>query len=238
MHLKSLAFPLAVSALLAGCSVPVPDAVTRLDNTLSFAAAADSVQLQHQAEALSRMARDLERKSRVKGAVTGAAVGCGLVLVSGSHAKDCVAGAAAGGAIGAVVGHQAGKRQVQKRVDLVSANALVRSLRGMTDHMEHITVSLPDLLREQDAELADLDMRRDTGALSEAEHAAGVEAIRASRAELAAALSASETSARLARANMNEAARQGQTGLDWHMLTTDGIVREAHSARSTIDLLG
>ncbi|MBY5933650.1 hypothetical protein KUV51_11620 [Tateyamaria omphalii] len=227
----------ALLALLTGCAAPMTDAVTRLDNTMAFAASVDREELQHQADALSRMARDLERRSRIKGAVTGAAVGCGLVLVSGSNAGKCVTGAAAGGAIGAVVGHHAGQRQVQKRVDLVSANALVRSLRGMTDQMDAITVSLPELLREQDAELADLAMRRDAGALSDAEYEAGVDAIRLSRAELAAALSASEDTARRARANMDEAAQQGQTGLDWHMLTTDALVREAHSARSSINLL-
>lgn len=238
MHLKPLSLSLAVAALLAGCGAPLTDTVTRLDTTQAFAATVDDVQLQRQADALSRMAHDLERRSRIKGAVTGAAVGCGLVLVSRSNARNCVTGAAVGGAVGAAVGHQAGKRQVQKRVDLVSANALVRSLRGMTEQMNAITVSLPELLREQDAELADLAMRRDTGALSDADYAAGVDAIRTSRAELAAALSASEETARQARANMDDATRQGQTGLDWHMLTTDGLARDAHSARSSIDLLG
>jgi len=237
MQRTSFFSSLAVVALLGACAPSAQD-TTRLQTPLLSSAAqdVDAAQIEDQAEALNRMARDLVRRSTAKSAAQGALVGCGIAVVT-SAPKSCVTAAAAGGVTGAVVGHAKGKREVAKRVELVSANALVRSVRGMNGQMDTLQLSLPELLAEQDAELRDLKLRRDTQALTDAEYETGVDAIRQSRARIAQALTATIHNAETAHANLQDATRQGQDGLDWHLSATSQLAREAHSARSSISLL-
>ncbi|MEL6450325.1 MAG: hypothetical protein AAFQ19_03625 [Pseudomonadota bacterium] len=232
-------FPALLIAVLTAACAPVSPSVTRGDAMMLQPPQRDlnAAVIADQAQALRKMANDLVYRSTLRGAATGALVGCGLVVVAASHAKNCVAGAAVGGLAGAAVGHAQGQREVAKRVELVSANALVRSIRGMNAQMDALQLSLPALLAEQDAEIADLQMRRDSGALSEAAYAASMENIRQSRALIAAHLSDTVTQAELAQGNLQEASQRGQTGLDWHLGATGELMREAQSARSSISLL-
>ena len=225
-------------ATLGGCALGTQEA-TRLDAPMLHVQQqdVDAAEIADQAAALNRMAGDLVRRSTLKGAATGALVGCGLVVVSSSNGKNCVAAAAAGGLAGAAIGRAKGQREVDARVELVSANALVRSIRGMNGQMEALELSLPELLSEQDAELADLKMRQDTGAITSGEYEAGVAAIRQSRAQIAEALTSTIARAETAHGNLEEASQRGQTGLDWHLGATSSLAREATSARSTISLL-
>ncbi|WP_299146117.1 hypothetical protein [uncultured Tateyamaria sp.] len=235
---RTLLIPaLALMAALAACAPGAQD-TTRLDTSLLTASATDvdAAEIEDQAEALNRMARDLVRRSTAKSAAQGALVGCGIAVVTNAPNR-CVTGAAAGAATGAIVGHTRGKREVTKRVELVSANALVRSVRGMNGQMDTLQLSLPDLLAEQDAELQDLKIRRDAQALSQADYETSVDAIRQSRARIAEALTATIRNAEQAHANLEDATRQGQDGLDWHLSATSQLAREAHSARSSISLL-
>lgn len=228
----------AVLTGVAGCATGV-DGTTRADTQhFNFAAQSpDTALVLDQADALEKMSTELVRRSTLRGAAAGALVGCGLVVVAAGNGKNCVAGAATSGLVGAAIGNAAGKRAVDRQVELVSANALVRSIRGMNDHMDALDLTLPELLAEQDAELADLTLRRDAGALTEAEFDAQVEAIRLSRAHLATTLTETARNAETTQTQLEEAADRGQTGLDWHMHSVGAIAREATSARSTISLL-
>ena len=234
-------FVFLVSALslaaLSGCAV-TDQSTTRLDAPMLAVSepSVDAALIEDQAQALNRMADDLVRRSTIKGAQTGALVGCGVAVVT-SNASRCVTSAAAGGLAGAAIGHVKGKRTVAKQVELVSANALVRSIRGMNGQMRDIKLSLPELLEEQDAELSDLKMRREAGALSEADYSSGVAAIRESRATIAHALSATIEQSKIARANLEDASQRGQSGLEWHLGATSALERDATSARSRITLL-
>lgn len=228
---------ICISALLAGCGTIGQEATRSNVDALGFTQSAQSSPVEDQARMLNQMAEQLVRRATVKGALTGAAIGCGLVVVSASNAKNCVAGAAAGGAVGALVGNARGQREVTNRVELLSANELVRSLRGMNNQVSVLQVSLPELLAEQDAELRDLRTRREIGAISAKEYDAGVERIRQSRARIAESLTLTSQQAKLAKANIEQASLQGQTGLDWHLVATAKLAREVHSARSSISLL-
>lgn len=234
MRFPALLSSFAVAAVLGGCGV-VPHGTTRSNvDPLSFAQTSDAGLIADQAVALNLMADQLVRRSTVRGAVTGAVVSCGLAAVSVGSVQSCVVGAAAGGAAGAAIGQAAGQRDVEQRVELVSANALVRSIRGMNGQMSALQSGLPELLAEQDAELVDLKTRRSVGAISRKQYEQGVANIRDSRAMIAEALSLTITKTELASANMAGLATQGQSGLDWHLSATNELAREAHSARARI----
>lgn len=238
MRFATFLSPLAVVAVLGGCGAVRQDVTRSNADHLSFTQNADAVAIQEQANALNLMADQLVRRSTLRGAATGAVVSCGLAALSVGGAQSCVAGAAAGGAVGAVLGRAKGEREVAQRVELVSANALVRSIRGMNGQMTGLQLGLPELLAEQDAELADLQIRRAAGAISQKEYEASVRAIRESRATIAEALTLTVEQTEVASRNMTEAMQQGQSGLDWHLSATNQLAREAHSARSSISPLG
>jgi hypothetical protein len=232
---------LVVTSLLAGCadtSVSRNDLSNGPVSLLSFADNAQQENLvSQQANALNDLSQDILRASTVKGLKVGAAVGCGVALVTTGNAKRCVVGALAGGASGAVVGRQTGKRQIAKRVELVDPNQLVRSIRKTNDTMETLTVSLPQLLATQDSELDALSLKRDLGTVSQAAYEKRYTEIKTHRASLAASLTQSAQQANLASNNLKNATTQGQSGLDWHFGATQKIADQAKSARSAISLL-
>ncbi|MEO0401598.1 MAG: hypothetical protein AAF214_04415 [Pseudomonadota bacterium] len=248
MRISKRIFPLFFITVLGGCAYDVQE-TSRLDVTLiGFSeqrgpstepkiAEVENVDAVVQADALNALAADLVRRSTVRGAVQGAAVGCGLAVVTGGNAKSCATGIAAGGLVGGVAGKAKGKRDVARRVELVSASALVRSLRDMNDQIEVLDLSLTDLLDEQDAELAALKVRREMGVVTDVDYAAGVDNIRQSRALIAEALTGTINRAEAAHANLEQATQQGQTGLHWHTSATSQVARDAYSARSRITLL-
>ena len=133
---------------------------------ISALSVANEMQMQEQTNALNKMTRDIIRKSTVNGATIGAVAGCGLVLLSPSNAKNCVTGALAGGVVGATVGAAQGKKQAAKRVELVSPSALVRSIGKADDRMDVVSRDLPQLLKQQDAELASLNAEMTSGQIT------------------------------------------------------------------------
>lgn len=227
-------------ATIAGCSQQSTEGfgfVARQDTNFSTEAPQyDVAQLTEQTASLEILMRDIVRKSTRKGMVTGAAVGCGLVVLSASNAKNCVAGALVSGAAGAAIGHAAGKKEVARRVELVSANSLTKSIRKTNDQMDSIAIDLPHTLAAQDIELAALARQRDRGEISQATYQARLDAVRADRRALTEALSLTAAQANLATANLETAASRGQTGLDWHLSATKQLARNVESARSQITL--
>ena len=190
-----------------------------------------------QANALNDLSHDILRASTIKGMKVGAAVGCGLAVVSAGNAQRCVVGALPGGAVGAIVGRQTGNRQIAKRIELVNPNQLVRSIRKTNDTMETITGSPPQLLAAQDRELDALSLKRDLGTLSQADYDTRYIEIKTNRVNLAQSLTLSAKQATLAGDNLEHAASQGQTGLEWHFRAAQNIAEKAESVRSSITLL-
>lgn len=240
MRFKHLVISALVTASLAGC-MKTNDAVISSSGMskaqASRLATTQEAALSEQAVALRHMTQDIIRKSTTRGMAIGAVAGCGLALVSASNAKNCVTAAVAGGAVGALAGHAQGKKQAVKRVELVSPSALVRSIAKANDKMEVVSQDLPNLLAQQDTDLAALNQQMAQGQITEAEFAHRFEVIKANRAQLAEALSLSAAQANEAHRNLQSAASQGQTGLDWHLHATKKLAREATSARSAISLL-
>jgi len=233
-----LAAALAFSA--SGCmksSEPMFSSRGTSADFMTASAATSEAQMTQQTQALNSMTRDIIRKSTIKGAAVGAIAGCGLVVLSASNAKNCVSGALMGGAIGAIAGSANGKKQTAKRVELVSPSALVRSIGKADDRMESVSRDLPNMLKQQDAELATLNNKMKSGQITEAQFAHRFEVIKANRAQLAEALSLSAAQANEAHRNLQSAQTKGQTGLDWHLSATRNLAREAMSARSAITLL-
>ncbi|MEP3787051.1 hypothetical protein [Ascidiaceihabitans sp.] len=196
----------------------------------------DVVALTDQTAHLDVLMQDVVRKSTRKGIAMGAAVGCGLTVLSASNAQNCVAGALVGGATGGIMGHAAGKRDVARRVELVSANALTKSIRKTNDQMETITIDLPRSLAAQDIELADLAREKAKGNISADAYDERLNQVRAERQKLVEALTMTAAQAKAATKNLEHATAQGQTGLDWHMSATNQLARDVASARSQITL--
>lgn len=231
---------LSIAALtLTACSQNTPHAPTRLEtNPLGFhGSVLASDGMTEQARELNAHANAIVRASTLKGAMVGAAVGCGLSVLTASNAGKCVTSAAVGAAGGAVIGNIAGKRDLKRRVTLASPNALVRNLRKANDNLAAIQTSLPDLLTAQDAELNRLSLSVAAGQISKAEHDKRVNAIREDRAKLAEALLTTSQNSKKAARNLRAAAQAGHHGLDWHIGATDQLARDALSSRSSITLL-
>lgn len=236
MHKSLILLPMIAGLALSGCANS-PRSASIAPASMSFqASSTDEAVLLQQTATLDRMMSDIVRHTTIKHAAVGAAIGCGLAVVTAS-ASNCVAAAAAGGAAGAVSGHIAGKRDVARRMELVSANSIVRSIRKSNTQLGDINADLPKFLAQQDADVKGLNSLKSMGTISAEEYESRMNAIRSSRAELAEALLMSSKQARTASANLREAAAQGQSGLDWHISAVDQMEREALSARSSISLL-
>jgi len=190
-----------------------------------------------QTHALTKMTKDIIRKSTVNGAIIGAVAGCGLVVISAANAKNCIGGALVGGSVGALAGNANGKKNARKRIELVSPNALARSIGKADKHMDLVTRDLPTLLAQQDKDIAALTQSMKNGQITEAQYVQRFNAIKTNRAELAQSLSLSAAQANEAHRNLEAARSQGQTGLDWHLSATKNLARDATSARSNISLL-
>jgi hypothetical protein len=233
--------PLIATIAISGCAQTLtPNAgVTRAD-TSAFSFQADhksGAALQSQADSLNNMAAGIVRASTVKGAVIGAALGCGVAIVGAGAPEKCVTGALAGGAGGALVGNIMGKKDVKRRVEIANPNALVRNLRRSNDTLDDIQAGLPAHLAIQDVELRRLKSGLANGSVSQPQYDAKVAEIRTNRAELAEALTLTAAQARTATTNLEQATTQGQNGLEWHIMATSKLERDTVSARSTIGLL-
>ncbi|MDG1469939.1 MAG: hypothetical protein P8Q26_00025 [Ascidiaceihabitans sp.] len=244
--LKSyIILPWALTVTVAGCGYS-PVTKSNGDASLSLMsqsteaplnASDHAAEMQEQAATLDPMMQDVVRASTAKGAMMGAAVGCGLVLLSANNSAKCLAGAAAGGLAGGVVGNNAGKRDATRRIGLVSANKLTMNIRRSNDQVDDIMISLRDTLASQEIELANLRIQRDAGKIAAATYDAHVQTVMRDRAELAHALTLSAGKAQLATKHLQEASTRGQTGLDWHISATSQLERDIESARSQISLL-
>lgn len=237
MHSSPLYLAILVVAGVAGCAnAPAP---TRGDTSLLSLQADPMAQeaITEQAEALRASAQRIQRASTAKGATIGLAVGCGVGLLSANPAGSCARAAAVGAVSGAVAGHKTGAREVNRRVEIASPNALVRNIRAANTHLETIQATLPDVLARQDVELLALSDAHLMGQLSSAEYTAGIARIRADRANLAEALSLSAAEARRASDNLRQAQAQGQTGLEWHIGAIEQLESATVSVRSDITLL-
>ena len=237
MRYTALFSSLSVVAVVGACA-PISQITTRADtNPLTFQSDATTAAIEDQAVALNRMADQLVRRSTMRGVASGAAVACGLAVVSAGSAQSCAVSAAAGAVAGGLIGRQVGENGVEARVELVSADAVVRSIRGMNNQMDAIEITLPELIAEQDAELTDLEMRRELSVISRSEYKKGVSAITDSRTRIAESLTLTVAQAEQANFNLQKAGEQGQDGLDWHLSATAQLAREADSARSLISPL-
>ncbi|WP_341199097.1 hypothetical protein [Lentibacter algarum] len=235
--LKHTALSVFALTALSACG-SIHESPTRSQATpMAFAASSQYAEIDAQAASLNRMADELVRKSTGKGAVIGASLGCGLGLISASSAQKCVTGAVAGGVVGAVVGHEHGKRKVAARVAQVSKQELSNTLLDAGKQLSEIKQTLPQVLAQQNAELARLKQQKAANALSQEEYDTRFNAIRDARAALAAALSESADKARVSADNLGTAASQGQSGLMWHIGEAKRLEDDSMSTRSQITLL-
>jgi len=158
----SLIVTLVAATFLSACSeqaIPYPEA-SRVDSNalMFFNDPINEGSVTDQVAALTATADQLVLDTTVNGALIGAAVGCGITVLTGSNARECVAGAALGGAGGAVIGNMVGERSVARRVELVAPNTVARELNAATNQFQSIQASLPQLLDQQEAALNQLTM--------------------------------------------------------------------------------
>lgn len=236
MHMPlKIAAPLVFVAL-ASCGQS-PSAVSSRAEGAPLSFAAQPAQMDAQTLALNELSKRIVVQTTLKGAGIGAAVGCGLAVVSAGNAQHCIAAAATGAVGGALIGHVKGKQEVERQIEKISPSAVVRTLRKTNAQMAVVQASLPARLALQEQALAALELQRATGAITPQDYASARASIAAERQAMAAALIETEGHANLAEANLRAAQAEGQTGLDWHIGATSKLAREASSARSSISLL-
>ena len=228
-------FPLALVALTA-CG-PAPDAHSSRSDVSLMSFSSHGAGTVDQGEALAALSRRIVIQTTLKGAGIGAALGCGIMVVSAGNAQNCLIGAASGSLGGALVGHAAGKQKVTRQIEKVSASAVVRTLRMTNTQMALVQQTLPARLAAQDEALARFDLQYASGAISAEEYSSARAAIEAERSAMAEALIETESNAIRAAQNLRIAHSEGQAGLDWHISASESLARIASSARSDISLL-
>ena len=173
----------------------------------------------------------------MKGAAAGAAAGCGLAIVSTSESAKCLAGAVAGGAVGAMIGNAMGHKQADERLEIVSLSRVTPVISDAQKQMARMNDGMAQFISDQNDEMASLKMQRADGTISKDDYDARLAEIRATRAEVAEALTLSAEQAHAAKTALKDASAKGQSGLDWHILQIDTLEDEATSARARISLL-
>ncbi len=223
--------------VLTACATAPSAGSSRMDATRLNFAAEQPTEIDEQTAALKELSKRVVVQTMVKGAGVGAAIGCGLAVVSAGNAKNCIAAAAAGAAGGAITGHVVGKRKVNRQVESISPSAVVRTLHKANAQMALVQNTLPARLAAQEEALARIDLQRASGRLSAKDYARARSSILTERQALAEALLATEDYANQASENMRNAQSKGQIGLDWHILNAVKLAKDAGSARSSINLL-
>lgn len=241
MSLKiTISFSIFAAAILSACSQqPIAIEASRVDNgsLYFYNDAINDGPVIDQIAALNQSADNLVRSSTVNGAMIGAALGCGLSVLSASNARHCVAGAAVGGVGGAMIGNKAGERDVERRVELVAEGDVMRSLQNADSQFKSIRSDLPAFLALQEQQLNSLAMRLIRNEIDQSEHDLAVLKIEQERIDLADALDLSARDARRAHSNLLAAARRGQTGLDWHIGAASRLADDVESTRMSFSLL-
>jgi len=226
------------TVVLAGCADrPVTRAETADLTVTQTQPHRLAVSTKQQSEALNEMLEDLVQRSTRKGAITGAAVGCGIGVILTQNTRGCVGAGLLGGIFGGTSGRKRGEEDAIRRVEIVSGPELTRSLRRSNGQLAALETTLENTLAAQDRELAQLGQAHRTGSISAATFAQRYTDIRAFRADLVEALTLSERQVNEAVRNLNAARAQGQTGLEWHMEATRRLARDVASARTEVDLL-
>jgi hypothetical protein len=236
MLTKRYLIALLALVVLTSCGQS-PSAVSSRAEAAPLNFAAQPAQMDAQALALTELSRRIVVQTTIQGAGIGAAVGCGLAVVSAGNAQSCIVAAATGAAGGALIGRVTGQQEVQRRIEKISPSAVVRTVRKTNKQLALVTSSLPARLAAQEDVLTSLELHRATGAISAQDYANARASIAAERQALAAALIETEGHARQATSNLRAAQSLGQTGLEWHIGATSKLAIEASSARSSISLL-
>ncbi|MDA7423463.1 hypothetical protein [Thalassococcus lentus] len=195
------------------------------------------VALGEQAVRLSKLSKDILRKSTMRGVAVGAVLGCGLSAVSASGAGRCAQAAVVGGAVGGVIGHANGRKQVEQRMALVDLNRVMPAISKADDQMTTLQSTLDAMLAAQSAELETLKRQRKTGEITPDSYQARLTEIRDIRAKAAEALLLSARDLAEARIALENAEKQGQPGIAWYLQKTRKLEQHATSARSSLSLI-
>ena len=217
---------LSMMAILGACA-PANEITTRAElDPLGFREDPNATAIEIQADALQQMANQLAQDSALPRAYNSALVSCGVAIFAPAKATGCKLG----GERRAMFGRDRG-------VELVPAVALVDNIQDISGQLDAVETGLPELIAQQDAELTDLNARRDAGVVSVSAFNAEVAAINQIRTRLDAARALTATQAEQANFNIQTASQRGQAGLDWHLSATAELAREAEIARAQLGLL-
>lgn len=178
-----------IKAILA-CAVLAVTACTEESMNLPMAAggtsknaelAAAEKTLVSEARSLSQQTKDIVTRNTVQGAAIGAAAGCGLMLLMGGDANDCMTGAAVGAVAGGGIGYGAGQTAAKANKKLVEQKQVIAKLSGINQKLGSVESRLRSVVRQQNAELASLRRQVSAGQISESAYKARARGINSNR---------------------------------------------------------
>lgn len=141
-----------------------------------------------EAKSLSQQSKDIVTRNTVQAAAIGAAAGCGLMLLMGGDANDCMQGAAMGAVAGGAVGYGAGKEAAKANTKLVEQKEVIAKLSGINKKLGSVETRLRSVVRQQDAELASLRRQMSAGQISESAYKARARGVNTNRKAVQSAL--------------------------------------------------
>lgn len=225
-------------ALLSGCANTPAKVTKSYGAPLTFHSYQNpEVEVRAQAQALEDMAGDLVRRATLRGAATGAVVGCGTALIGAGGLKSCASSAVIAGGAGGIIGYRKGKKTVAETTQAAQIGYLDQHLAGMRGQADRLVGNLPAFLADQDAELAHLRSEMRAGRVSQETFDAKIAQIRISRSELAMALADSTADMVRARETMVDTSSRQSVDLHGQIEITREIETELFEARSAISLI-
>lgn len=169
--------------------------------------------LEDDVKSLNKVTSNIIARNTVEGALAGAAIGCGLMLLMGGDADDCARAAVVGGVAGGAYGNQVGKKTAAKNVELVKRDQMLANLKGVSTKLNGIEGELRSVLKSQDAELRSLKRQLATNQISQSAYNARLNAINSNRKAVDAGLAQSEKNMIKAQNEIKVAQQKGQKSL-------------------------
>ncbi|GHG98484.1 RND family efflux transporter [Pseudodonghicola xiamenensis] len=166
--------------------------------------------LEADTKSLNQVTGNIIVRNTVEGALAGAAIGCGLVLLMGGNGQDCAKGAAVGAVAGGAYGNSVGQKAAQKKVELVKRDQVLANLRGVSAKLGGVETQLRAVVSSQNAELRSLRRQVEGKQISQSQYDARLAAINSNRKVVSAALDRSAKNMAKTESDLKAAQAQGQ----------------------------
>lgn len=198
---------------------------------------AAEIALEKEVVSLRQQTQDIIVRNTVEGAITGAVVGCALVLMMGGDGDDCARGAVIGGVAGGVGGNAVGRAAAQKNEELVKQDQILANLKGINSRLGSVNTRLSSVLAAQNTEIASLKRQLEGEQISQSVYSSRVRAINSNRSAVIKGLEAAQQDVSKSRVELVNIGKQGGTSYPALQQAAQSTESRLRSLRNTVNLI-